>query len=604
MTDRMGQQLGNYHLIRLLGHGGFADVYLGEHIHLNTLAAIKVLVTRLAGDEITQFRNEARTIARLEHPHIVRVLDLGVEDRIPFLVMSYAPNGTLRQRHPKGTRLSPGEIVPYIKQVAEALQYAHNEKLIHRDVKPENMLLDRNNEILMSDFGLAMATYSSSHESPRDASGTIAYMAPEQARGNPRPASDQYALGIAVYEWLCGTRPFYGSYEEIAIQHVLSPPQPLRELEPTISPALEAVVLKALTKDPHQRFACVQDFADAFEQASQGTQSPVEILQPASPTTLPSSKPATITPHQESAFSTDRSPAAMVYAVAWSPGRRHIASGGHDRMVHVWDATTGVTSFIYRGHTAGVTTIAWSPDGHYIASASLDKTVQVWDINTGQKIASYEGHAGMVYAVSWSPDGKRIASSSGGGTDNTVQIWEAATGANVLTYRGHTYWTRAVAWSPDGKLIASGSLREVQVWNANQGRKVSSYRSHEGWVRAVAWSPDGKRIASSSEDKTVQIWEVAKGRQIATYRGHADWVGTVAWSPDGKRIASASKDNIVQVWNAEHPPVMNATRPQLQGNVLTFRAHTGSVHAVAWLPDGKHIASASGDGSVQVWQAG
>jgi len=141
MTDRVGQQLGNYHLIRLLGHGGFAVVYLGEHIHLNTLAAIKVLDTRLTSDEIAQFRNEARTIARLEHPHIVRVLDFGVEDSVPFLVMGYAPNGTLRQHYQRGTRLSPGEVLPYVKQVASALQYAHDQKLIHRDVKPENMLL-------------------------------------------------------------------------------------------------------------------------------------------------------------------------------------------------------------------------------------------------------------------------------------------------------------------------------------------------------------------------------------------------------------------------------------------------------------------------------
>lgn len=606
MTDRVGQQLGNYRLIRLLGHGGFADVYLGEHIHLNTLAAIKVLDTRLAGDEITQFRNEARTIARLEHPHIVRVLDFGVEDRTPYLVMSYAPNGTLRQRHPKGTRLSPGEVLPYVKQVADALQYAHDEKLIHRDVKPENMLLDRNNEILLSDFGLAMATYSSSYESPRDVSGTIAYMAPEQTRGKPRPASDQYALGVVVYEWLCGTRPFQGSYEEVAIQHVLNPPQPLHELEPTISPAVEAVVLKALAKDPHERYACIRDFANAFEQACQGTQPAVAILQPASPASQASSssKPSTITPHLESSLSTDRSPAAMVYAVAWSPDRRYIASGGHDCMVHVWDATTGATSFIYHGHTAPVTTIAWSPDGHYIASASLDKTVQVWDIKTGQKISSYAGHAGMVYALAWSPDGKHIASTSGGGADNTIHIWDAATGQNMLTYRGHTYWTRAIAWSPDGKSVASGSLREVQVWNAMKGLKIASYRGHEGWVRAVAWSPDGKRIASASEDKTVQIWDVTKGKQFMTFRGHMDWVNNLAWSPDGKCIVSASKDNIVQVWDAEHPPVFGNTRPQLQSNFQTFRAHTDSVYAVVWLPDGKHIASASGDGSVQVWQAG
>ncbi len=602
MTDLLGHQLGNYRLIRLLGHGGFADVYLGEHIHLNTLAAIKVLDARLSADEITQFRNEARTIARLEHPHIVRVLDFGVEDHLPYLVMSYAPNGTLRQRHPKGTRLTAGEILPYIKQVADALQYAHNEKLIHRDVKPENMLLDRNNQILLSDFGLAMASYSSSQESPHDVSGTIAYMAPEQTRGKPRPASDQYALGIVAYEWLCGTRPFNGSYQEIAVQQVLNPPQALHEHEPTISPALETVVLKALAKDPLQRFACIQDFADAFEQACQGTQPTIESFQPALPADSHASQPAAITPHQENSFSTDRSPNTMIYAVAWSPDRRHIASGGHDRTVQVWDATTGVTSFIYRGHAAGVTAIAWSPDGHYMASASLDKTVQVWNVDSGQKISSYQGHVGMIYAVAWSPDGKRIASTNGGGTDVSVHIWDAVTGEKVLTYRGHAYWTRAVAWSPDGKLMASGSLREVQVWNTTSGSKASSYRGHEGWVRAISWSPDGKRIASASEDKAVQIWEVTKGKQIATYRGHTDWVSIVMWSPDGTRLVTASKDNSIQVWSAEHVPILHSHKAHTQDSVQIFRAHTDSVFAVVWLPDGNHIASASGDGSVQVWQ--
>jgi WD40 repeat protein len=602
MTDLLGHQLGNYRLIRLLGHGGFADVYLGEHIHLNTLAAIKVLDARLTADEITQFRNEARTIARLEHPHIVHVLDFGVEDRLPFLVMSYAPNGTLRQRHPKGTRLTPGEVLPYIKQVADALQYAHNEKLIHRDVKPENMLLDRNNQILLSDFGLAMASYSSSQESLHDVAGTIVYMAPEQTHGKPRPASDQYALGIVAYEWLCGTRPFNGSYQEIAVQQVLTPPQALHEHEPTILPALETVVLKALAKDPQQRFACIRDFADAFEQACQGTQLAIDYPQSALSAVSHASHPVIITPHQENSFSTDRSPTNMIYAVAWSSDRRHIASGGHDRMVHILDATTGITSFIYHGHAAGVTAIAWSPDGYYMASASLDKTVQVWNVETGQKISSYQGHVGMIYAVAWSPDGKRIASTNGGGTDTTVHIWDAATGEKVFTYRGHAYWTRAVAWSPDGKFIASGSLREVQVWNTTKGSKASGYRGHEGWLRVIAWSPDGKRIASTSEDKSVQIWEVAKGKQIATYHGHIDWVSSLMWSPDGKRIVSASKDNSVHVWSAEHVPVIHSHKVQSQSGVQIFRAHTDSVFAVVWLPDGNHIASASGDGSVHVWQ--
>src|SRR5438132_8264118 len=196
MADLVGRQFGNYHLIRLLGQGGFADVYLGEHVHLNTLAAIKVLRAQLVADDITNFRTEARTIAHLAHPNIVRVLEFGVEGNIPFLVMEYAPNGTLRQRHPRSVAVAAGVVVPYVKQVAAALQYAHDQKLIHRDIKPENMLLGRNNEVLLSDFGFALLDRSSSSQGMREMAGSVPYMAPEQLQGRPRPASDEYALGV------------------------------------------------------------------------------------------------------------------------------------------------------------------------------------------------------------------------------------------------------------------------------------------------------------------------------------------------------------------------------------------------------------------------
>jgi len=161
MADWVGQQLGNYRLIRMLGEGGFAEVYLGEHIHLGTKAAIKVLHTQLTSDDVDKFRDEARTIANLIHPNIVRVLEFGIEGKTPFLVMDYAPNGTLRQKHPKGVPLPLPTIVNYVKQIAEALQSAHEEKFIHRDVKPENMLLGRRGEVLLSDFGIALVAQSS-----------------------------------------------------------------------------------------------------------------------------------------------------------------------------------------------------------------------------------------------------------------------------------------------------------------------------------------------------------------------------------------------------------------------------------------------------------
>lgn len=161
MADRVGQRLGNYQLTHLLGRGGFAEVYLGQHVRLGTHAAIKVLYTRLANkDDVENFEKEARTIAHLRHPHIVRVLDFDVEDDTPFLVMDYAPNGTLAQHHPKGTILPLTTIIAYVKQAADALQYAHDQRLIHRDVKPENMLVGEHNELLLSDFGIAIVAQS------------------------------------------------------------------------------------------------------------------------------------------------------------------------------------------------------------------------------------------------------------------------------------------------------------------------------------------------------------------------------------------------------------------------------------------------------------
>src|SRR6266487_6441357 len=270
MSDRIGQQLGNYQLLHLIGRGNFTDVYLGEHLHLGTQAAIKVLHTRLTSEESEKLRTEARTMARLAHPHIIRVLEFGVEDSIPFLVMEYAPNGTLRQRHPKGTKVPLDIVVSYVKQVADALQYIHTQKLIHRDVKPESMLLGHSNEVLLAEFGtaiIAQSTRSAQARQPQEVVESVIYMAPEQLMGKPRPASDQYALAVVAYEWLSGDPPFTGSVQQIASQQLSVPPPSLSAKVPSISSAVEHVVFKALAKDPQQRFANVQDFALALEEA-------------------------------------------------------------------------------------------------------------------------------------------------------------------------------------------------------------------------------------------------------------------------------------------------------------------------------------------------
>jgi len=269
MMEQVEQRLGNYRLIQLLGKGAFADVYLGEHLYLNTPVAIKVLRSRLDSPTQADFLAEARQVSHLVHPHIIRVFDFGMEDDASFLVMDYAPFGNLRQLHPAGTVVPLPTVVSYVRALASALQHAHDQHLIHRDLKPENVLLGPKHELLLSDFGLALLTSDRESLQVKERFGTLAYMAPELIRGVPCPASDQYALAVMVYEWLCGQFPFAGSAASLSNQHLYTDPSALCEANPDIPGAVEQVVFKGLSKDPAQRFVDVLSFARALEDTSQ-----------------------------------------------------------------------------------------------------------------------------------------------------------------------------------------------------------------------------------------------------------------------------------------------------------------------------------------------
>src|SRR6266516_6717977 len=267
MKDRVGQRLGNYRLSLWLGKGAFADVYLGEHIYLNSQVAIKVLHTQVDAHATEDFLTEARHLSHLMHPHIIRVFDFGIEHQTPYLVMDYAPHGNLRELHPPGTTVPFGTVVAYTSAIASALQFAHDQHLLHRDLKPENLLVGPKHEVLLSDFGLALLTSGSETVQVRERFGTLDYMAPEQIRGHISQASDQYALAVMVYEWLSGHLPFQDSAPELANEHRYLSLASLSELHPDISSSVEEVVFKALSKDPQSRFVDVLSFATAFEEA-------------------------------------------------------------------------------------------------------------------------------------------------------------------------------------------------------------------------------------------------------------------------------------------------------------------------------------------------
>ena len=273
MTNRIGEQLGSYQITHLLGQGGFAEVYLAEHVHLKTQVAIKLLYGKLIAQNVQAFTNEAQTIAALRHPHILRVLDFGFAQTLPFLVMDYASGGSLRDRHLPGSLIPLPSVIFYIKQVAAALAYAHTNKLIHRDVKPENILLGADGILLLGDFGIVTTAHSTASMKTIDTMGTVHYMAPEQIRGRPCTASDQYALAIVAYEWLCGERPFLGDTAiEIAMRQLSDDPPSLCQRCPSLPSDVERIIFKALSKDPQHRFPNILAFSSALEQSGQAQQ--------------------------------------------------------------------------------------------------------------------------------------------------------------------------------------------------------------------------------------------------------------------------------------------------------------------------------------------
>lgn len=277
MADRSGQQIDKYRLIRQLGEGGFAEVYLGEHIYMQSQAAVKILnIGKEQPDALIQsFLAEVRAITRLRHPNIVRILDCGVDPQkgLLYIIMEYAPQGSLRAKHKLGEQVELSQVISYVKQLANALQFAHGQGYMHRDVKPENVLIGPDGTLWLSDFGLVAQSHNTESLKTMDARGTTPYKAPEQIQKHPRAASDQYALAIMAYEWLCGARPFEGEDYQILYQHIYVPAPSLREKLPMLPQGVEQVILRALAKDARDRFPTIKDFADTLKEAAQESKS-------------------------------------------------------------------------------------------------------------------------------------------------------------------------------------------------------------------------------------------------------------------------------------------------------------------------------------------
>jgi serine/threonine-protein kinase len=264
---------GRYRVLRKLGAGGMADVYLAEDTTLGRRVAVKVLLNRYASDHqfVERFRREAQAAARINHANIVNIYDWGPVDGTYYIVMEYVEGETLKERVQRQGRFSPGEAVRVALELLAAVQIAHDAHIVHRDIKSQNILIDRGGTVKVTDFGIAKADDSQMTEAG-SILGTAQYLAPEQARGEPvDERSDLYSVGVVLYEMLTGAVPFQGdSAVTVALKHVNELPAEPAELVPGMPHSLNQIVMKALAKDPDQRYSTASEFAADLTSARSG----------------------------------------------------------------------------------------------------------------------------------------------------------------------------------------------------------------------------------------------------------------------------------------------------------------------------------------------
>jgi eukaryotic-like serine/threonine-protein kinase len=604
-----------YEILGELGRGGMGVVYQARQRALGRVVALKMIRAGIdpGPEHLARFRTEAEAVARLQHPNIVQIFEVGEADGRPYLVLEYVDGGSLRQRL-AGTPLPARRVAALVATIASAVEHAHNKGVVHRDLKPANVLLTADGTPKVTDFGLAklLAGPGTGHTPSGAILGTPSYMAPEQATGKGKevgPAADVYALGAILYEGLTGRPPFTGETDvetllQVAFEEVLPPGR----LQPRLPRDLETICLKCLDKKPARRYATAGDLADDLGRFQDGK--PIK----ARPTPFweRGLKAARRRPALTALVAVSVLAAVLLIVVQAVNNRRitaevaakTIALGEKD------DALTAArtekanaekalaqqrrTAYFQRVALAHRQLLANQVDEADELLDGCPPDLRGWEWYYLKRQCHQDLLTFAVGATAWlSPDGQRLVLLDTGQRvtvrdvkDRTSRVFEGG----LLPWRSGL---PAVAFSPDGRLLAGETLnREVKVLSATTGEPVATLPGNASYINAVAFSPDGRRIASAGQDHTVRVWDIPT-RKEAFALPDFGVINDVAFSPDGKTLVTTGRLlGHVMLWDA-------STGKEIR----TLSGHTNAVNRVVFSPDGLQLASADLDGTVKIWSA-
>ncbi|MEO2020870.1 MAG: protein kinase, partial [Pirellulaceae bacterium] len=605
-------RFGDYELLEEIARGGMGVVYKARQVSLNRIVALKmILAGQLASEEdVRRFRSEAEAAANLQHPSIVRIYEVGTIDGQHYFSMDFIEGHSLADQ----AVLEPMEMeeaARLVSQVATAIEYAHQQGILHRDLKPHNVLMDAKNQPWVTDFGLAKRIEGQSDlTGTGQVLGTPSYMPPEQACADAAavgPTSDVYSLGAILYELVTARPPFKAQTPLDTLLQVLGEePVAPHSLNGSVPVDLETIILKCLEKDPRRRYQSAQELAEELGRYLAG-----EPIQ------------ARPIGQWERAWRWCRRKPTLA-ALYGTAATLMLILGIGGTMVAVQQSRNARQETSLRQQADGATKKATqnllvaeterkrANQEAASARSSNEKATRNLQVAEGERkranreataaqdsaeearrnlriAEQYLYHAYMLQArIDWKERNlNRLAQTLDQFQDDEVlksfewHYWKSLLESDAVTLQGHDGPVRGVVCSPDGKWLASaGADQAIKIWQANTGQLKATLRGHEKTIRGLSFSHDGLRLASASEDRSVRIWDILAGKELQALAGHKGYVTSVSFHPDGKHVVSGSSDRTVKIWDLDTREVMK-----------TISGYKGQVTSVCYSLDGGVLAA-------------